>query len=47
MKKILTLCAALVAAMSMSAEVKNMTCAEPLLLQHCYKTRNKVRIPLP
>lgn len=28
MKKILTLCAALVAAMSMSAEVKNMTCAE-------------------
>lgn len=28
MKRILTLCAALVAAMSMSAEVKNMTCAE-------------------
>ena len=28
MKKILTLCMAVIAAMSMSAEIKNMTCAE-------------------
>lgn len=28
MKKILTLCMAVIAAMSMSAEIKNMTCAD-------------------
>lgn len=46
MKKILTLCMAVIAAMSMSAEIKNMTCAEAATAA-AFKTRNKVRIPLP
>ena len=47
MKKILTLCMAVIAAMSMSAEIKNMTCAEAAAAAALLQDKEQGKDPLP